>query len=93
MPCIAGLRHHAGMAHILTFPGSARPPVWRSAADTVEAGGSPAPTRLLSALDALLDGLRSAWWDGSSLGLSRGGLEALVGLEPGDATPRRRASA
>lgn len=40
--------------------------------------------------ETLLDGLRSAWWDGSCVGLSRAGLEALVGLEPGDATPRRR---
>ncbi|CAO4175564.1 hypothetical protein EEDFHM_04170 [Methylorubrum populi] len=44
---------------------------------------------MLAALDGLLDCLRIAWWDGSSLALSRGGLESLVGLEPGDATPPR----
>ncbi len=71
------------MAHILTLPPPQRPRSARPLADTLPAKSEPV-------FETLLDGLRSAWWDGSSVGLSRAGLEALVGLEPGDATPRRR---
>lgn len=71
------------MAHILTLPTPFRPRPGRPPADTLPAKSEPV-------FETLLDGLRSAWWDGSSVGLSRAGLEALVGLEPGDATPRRR---
>ncbi len=71
------------MAHILTLPPPSQPRPVRPLADTLPAKSEPV-------LETLLDGLRSAWWDGSSVGLSRAGLEALVGLEPGDATPRRR---
>lgn len=71
------------MAHIFSFPSSSRPRSTRPAAETLPARSEPM-------LETLLDGLRSVWWDGSSLGLSRAGLEALIGLEPGDATPRRR---
>lgn len=71
------------MAHILMLPSLLRPRSTRSSTDTLPATSEPV-------FETLLDGLRSAWWDGSSVGLSRTGLEALVGLEPGDATPRRR---
>ena len=71
------------MAHILTLPIPFRPRPTRSLTDTLSAKSEPM-------LETLLDDLRSVWWDGSALSLSRAGLEALVGLEPGDATPRRR---
>ncbi len=71
------------MAYILTLPPPPRPRPVRPLADTLPAKSEPV-------FETLLDGLRNAWWDGSSVGLSRAGLEALVGLEPGDATPRRR---
>ncbi|KQT45397.1 hypothetical protein ASG52_14615 [Methylobacterium sp. Leaf456] len=71
------------MAHILTLPPPIRLRPARAIADTLSAKSEPV-------FETLLDGLRSAWWDGSSVGLSRAGLEALVGLEPSDATPRRR---
>lgn len=74
------------MAHILTLPILPRPRPSRPLADTFPAKTEPM-------FETLLDGLRCAWWDGSALALSRAGLEALVGLEPGDATPRRRLSA
>ncbi len=79
------------MAHILTFPNSPDGGPWASPADTLSAvrGGQGGLAAMLVALDTLLDSVRLAWWDGSSLGLSRGGLESLVGLEPGDATPPR----
>ncbi len=71
------------MAHILTLPTPFRHRSARIPADTLPAQSEPI-------FETLLDGLRSVWWDGSSVALSRAGLEALVGLEPGDATPRRR---
>ncbi len=74
------------MAQILIFPALSRRRSARPSADP--RGAAPG-----DAFETLLDGLRSAWWDGSSLGLSRTGLAALVGLEPSDATPRRRVSA
>ncbi|MBB2963141.1 hypothetical protein [Methylobacterium sp. R2-1] len=79
------------MAHIFMFPNASHGRPWPSRADKV----SPARDSLgslvdlLGALDALLESVRLAWWDGSALTLSRGGLESLVGLEPGDATPPR----
>lgn len=79
------------MAHLLTFPNASHVSAWPSRADTQSSvrDGSGGLAGLLAALDALLESVRLAWWDGSSLGLSRGGLESLVGLEPGDATPPR----
>ncbi|WP_455977138.1 hypothetical protein [Methylorubrum populi] len=79
------------MAHIVTFPNSSPGRPWPSAADTLPSvrDGQGGLAAMLAALDGLLDCLRIAWWDGSSLALSRGGLESLVGLEPGDATPPR----
>ncbi len=79
------------MAHLLTFPNASHVSAWPSRADTLSSvrEGSGGLAGLLAALDALLESVRLAWWDGSSLGLSRGGLESLVGLEPGDATPPR----
>ncbi|GJE73053.1 hypothetical protein [Methylorubrum podarium] len=79
------------MAHIFIFPNASHGSPWPSRADTLppardSAGGL---TAWLASLDGLLESLRLAWWDGSSLGLSRGGLESLLGLEPGDATPPR----
>ncbi|MCY1645336.1 hypothetical protein [Methylorubrum sp. SL192] len=79
------------MAHILTFPNASHVSAWPSRVDTLSSvrDGSGGLAGLLAALDAVLESVRLAWWDGSSLGLSRGGLESLVGLEPGDATPPR----
>jgi hypothetical protein len=79
------------MAHILTFPDASHVSAWPSRADTLSSArdGSVGLAGLLAAFDAVLESVRLAWWDGSSLGLSRGGLESLVGLEPGDATPPR----
>ncbi|ACS38538.1 MULTISPECIES: hypothetical protein [Methylorubrum] len=79
------------MAHILTFPNASHVSAWPSRADTLSSArdGSVGLAGLLAAFDAVLESVRLAWWDGSSLGLSRGGLESLVGLEPGDATPPR----
>lgn len=79
------------MAHILTFPNPSHVSAWPSRADTLSSArdGSVGLAGLLAAFDAVLESVRLAWWDGSSLGLSRGGLESLVGLEPGDATPPR----
>ena len=79
------------MAHILTFPNASHVSAWPSRVDTLSSvrDGSGGLAGLLAALDAVLESVRIAWWDGSSLGLSRGGLESLVGLEPGDATPPR----
>jgi hypothetical protein len=81
------------MAHILTFPNASHVSAWPSRVDTLSSvrDGSGGLAGLLAALDAVLEPVRLAWWDGSSLGLSRGGLESLVGLEPGDATPPRLA--
>lgn len=81
------------MAHILISPNVSHGSPWSARADTLppprdRRGGLAA---WLAALDGLLASVRSAWWDGSSLALSRSGLEALVGLEPGDATPPRLA--
>lgn len=75
------------MAHILRFPNASHGTPWLSRGDTLPASRS--PSAWLGALDALLESVRLAWWDGSALGLSRGGLEALMGLEPGDATKPR----
>lgn len=80
------------MAHIIPFPDAPQGSPWPSPAAATPAGrplGGLAAT-VDAFLDGLLDALRLAWWDGSSLRLSRGGLESLVGLEPGDATPPRR---
>ncbi|KQP00025.1 hypothetical protein [Methylorubrum extorquens] len=79
------------MAHLLTFPNASHASAWPSRIDTLSSvrDGSGGLAGLLAALDAVLESVRLAWWDGSSLGLSRGGLESLVGLEPGDATPPR----
>ena len=79
------------MAHLLTFPNASHVSAWPLRADTLSSvrDGSGGLAGLLAALDAVLESVRLAWWDGSSLGLSRGGLESLVGLEPGDATPPR----
>ena len=81
------------MVHVILFPNDPKDSPWpsRDAAPSAERplrGGFAASVDAL--LDGLLDALRLAWWDGSSLRLSRGGLESLVGLEPGDATPPRR---
>ncbi|MEH3117913.1 MAG: hypothetical protein PGN25_10070 [Methylorubrum populi] len=82
------------MAHIFMFPNSSHGSSWPSPADTLSSvrGGLGGLAATLAALDVLLDSLRLAWWDGSSLALSRGGLESLVGLEPGDATLPRSAA-
>ncbi|KQQ14637.1 hypothetical protein ASF53_08385 [Methylobacterium sp. Leaf123] len=79
------------MAHLLTSPNASHVGAWPARADTLTSvrEGPGGIAGLLAALDALLESVRLAWWDGSSLGLSRGGLEFLVGLEPGDATPPR----
>lgn len=80
------------MAHIIHFPDAPRGSPCPSPAAATPAGrplGGLAAT-VDAFLDGLFDALRLAWWDGSSLRLSRGGLESLVGLEPGDATPPRR---
>ena len=79
------------MAHILRFSNTSHGTPWLSQGDTLPAARdrSRSPSAWLGALDALLESVRLAWWDGSALGLSRGGLESLVGLEPGDATPPR----
>lgn len=79
------------MARIFTFPNSSHASRWPSPADPLPSlrDGPSRLAAMLAGLDALVDGLRLAWWDGSSLALSRGGLESLVGLEPGDATPPR----
>lgn len=79
------------MAHILLFPNVSHDGRWPARADRPpplrdSAGGLAA---LLATLENVLEAVRLAWWDGSSLALSRGGLETLVGLEPGDATPPR----
>lgn len=75
----------------MTFPNASHVSAWPSRADTLSSArdGSVGLAGLLAAFDAVLESVRLAWWDGSSLGLSRGGLESLVGLEPGDATPPR----
>ena len=79
------------MAHIIHFSDAPQGSPWPSPAAATPAGrplGGLAAT-VDAFLDGLFDALRLAWWDGSSLRLSRGGLESLVGLEPGDATPPR----
>ncbi|WP_096483975.1 hypothetical protein [Methylorubrum populi] len=79
------------MAHILPFPNASQATPWLSPGDRLPAAHirTRRPAGWLGTLENLLESVRLAWWDGSALGLSRGGLEALVGLEPGDATPPR----
>lgn len=75
------------MAHIIPFPNASQGGPWLSPVPPVERSARGA---FAATVDGLFDALRLAWWDGSSLRLSRSGLESLVGLEPGDATPPRR---